>query len=86
MIVLPHGNQTKPALLTTEGAAAATRIDLTALRGIIEYDPDEFVFSALAGTPLEDIIKALSEHGQFLPFDPELSTNFAPMMKSRTPP
>lgn len=77
MIVLPHGNQTKPALLTTEGAAAATRIDLTALRGIIEYDPDEFVFSALAGTPLEDIIKALSEHGQFLPFDPPLANSGA---------
>lgn len=72
-VVIPHGNQTKPALLSAEDAEDITRIDLTALRGIIEYDPDEFVFTALAGTPLVDINKALSEHGQFLPFDPPLA-------------
>ena len=47
------------------------------MRGILEYDPDEFVFTALAGTPLAEISKTLSEHGQFLPFDPPLTDSGA---------
>lgn len=45
---------------------------MTSLRGIVEYEPSEFTFTALAGTPLREIAAALSEHGQYLPFDPPL--------------
>ena len=67
---MPHGNKTKSGLTNTTINTTATHIDLTGLSGILEYDPDEFVFTALAGTPIADISKTLSGHGQFLPFDP----------------
>jgi len=40
------------------------------LRGIIEYEPSEFTFTALAGTPIAEIAEALRQRGQYLPFDP----------------
>jgi glycolate oxidase FAD binding subunit len=62
----PTGAGTKPRLVATE----ATRLDLTRLRGILEYDPGEFTFTALAGTPVREVVAALAEKGQYLPFDP----------------
>ena len=64
--LLPVGAGTKPRLV----AADATRVDLTGLRGILEYDPGEFTFTALAGTPVREVVAALDEKGQYLPFDP----------------
>ncbi len=67
---LARGRGTKPPLSTSpEGAIA---LDLSGLSGIIEYEPGEFTFTALAGTPITEIAAALTEHGQFLPFDPPL--------------
>src|SRR5207253_308179 len=43
------------------------------LRGITEYDPSEFTFTAGAGTPVREIVAALAERGQYLPFDPMLA-------------
>jgi len=51
-----------------DGALISTR----RLSGIVAYDPGEFTFTALAGTPLRDICAALAERGQYLPFDPPL--------------
>src|SRR4029079_10168517 len=34
--------------------------------------PSEFTFTALAGTPIKEIVHALGERGQYLPFDPML--------------
>jgi glycolate oxidase FAD binding subunit len=42
------------------------------LSGILEYQPKEFTFTALAGTPLAVIEEVLSREGQYLPFDPPL--------------
>jgi len=42
------------------------------LSGLIEYQPDEFTFTAWAGTPIAEIEAILAEHGQSLPFDPPL--------------
>jgi glycolate oxidase FAD binding subunit len=42
------------------------------LRGVLQYEPSEYTFTAMAGTPLADIQTMLGEHGQFLPFDPPL--------------
>ena len=71
--VLPHGAGTKPALSgAPEGEADLTHLDLSALSGITEYDPAELTLTAQANTPLADLAAALSEHGQYLPFDPPL--------------
>lgn len=48
----------------------ATALDLTALSGIIDYQPEEFTISALAGTPVAELAARLAEHRQALPFDP----------------
>jgi len=68
--VLPIGARTKPRLSQVD--SGTTLISTRALRGILEYDPSEFTFTALAGTPLRDIAAALAERGQYLPFDPLL--------------
>jgi len=66
--LLPVGAQTKPGL----SAVDVPKLSTKQLRGILEYDPSEFTFTALAGTPLSEIQAALSEKGQYLPFDPFL--------------
>jgi glycolate oxidase FAD binding subunit len=74
--VLVRGGGTKPALSTPprgvppEGAAL---LDLSGLSGVLEYEPGEFTFTALAGTRVLDVQALLSEHGQYLPFDPPLA-------------
>ena len=63
------GAGTKPRL----SAVDVPKLSTLRLRGIIEYDPSEFTFTALAGTPVRDIAAALAERGQYLPFDPVLA-------------
>ncbi len=67
--VLVVGARTKPRLSAVPDVAL---LSMTGLRGIIEYDPTEFTFTALAGTPVREIAAALGEKGQYLPFDPML--------------
>src|SRR4051812_11005896 len=68
----PHliavGAGTKPRL----SAVDAVKLLTVHLRGISEYDPSEFTFTAAAGTPVREIAAALTERGQYLPFDPML--------------
>jgi glycolate oxidase FAD binding subunit len=66
--VLAVGASTKPRM----GQGDAVKISTTRLSGVTEYEPSEFVFTALAGTPLHDISATLAERGQYLPFDPPL--------------
>jgi glycolate oxidase FAD binding subunit len=66
--VLAIGARTKPRLSQVGGEV--TLLSTSALRGIVEYEPDEFTFTALAGTPVRDIAQVLAEKGQYLPFDP----------------
>jgi glycolate oxidase FAD binding subunit len=49
---------------------AATTISLANDRGIVEYVPGDLTLTARAGTPLSDIDRATTEHGQWLPLDP----------------
>ena len=64
------GNGSKPALhCAANGAAIA---DLSGMRGIIEYQPSEYTVTVRAGTPVRELSAALSEKGQYLPFDPLL--------------
>jgi glycolate oxidase FAD binding subunit len=69
--VVVVGAGTKPRLSAV--APEYARISTARLRGIVEYEPSEFTFTALAGTPLREIAAALAEKGQYLPFDPMLA-------------
>ena len=66
--VLAVGAGTKPVPAAVP--AGFTAIRLTGLAGIREYDPAEYTFTALAGTPLRTVAEELARHGQYLPFDP----------------
>lgn len=48
----------------------AHALDLSGLRGITLYEPEELVLSAWAGTPLAEIEAAVAEKGQMLAFEP----------------
>jgi glycolate oxidase FAD binding subunit len=50
----------------------ADTLDVSAHRGILDYQPRELVITARAGTPLADIAAALDEHHQMLSFEPPL--------------
>ena len=63
-----RGGGTKSGLWAPD--ADAVQLDARGLTGIIEYEPDEYVFTARAGTPLREIIATLEKSGQYLPFDP----------------
>ncbi len=63
-----EGNGSKAGL--GRPVAADTVLRLSGLTGITMYEPDEMVFSARAGTTLEEIEAALSERGQCLGFEP----------------
>jgi len=66
--LLARGGGTKSAL--SAPLPETTVLDLRGLSGMLEYEPGEFVFTALAGTPLQTLATALAAHGQYLPFDP----------------
>ncbi len=66
--VVVVGTGTKPRLAAV--GDDVVRISTARLRGIVEYEPSEFTFTALAGTPVREIAAALAERGQYLPFDP----------------
>ncbi len=65
---LAVGAGTKPRL--SQVAEDVVRISTAKLRGIVEYEPSEFTFTALAGTPVRELAAVLAERGQYLPFDP----------------
>ncbi len=51
-------------------AAPTRRLDLSALRGIVEYNPGDLTLTAGAATTLAEIDEATRAHGQWLPLDP----------------
>ncbi|HZB36579.1 MAG TPA: FAD-binding protein, partial [Beijerinckiaceae bacterium] len=54
------------------GRPAQTEATLSsaALTGVTLYEPAELVIAALAGTPLSEVVRALADRGQQLPFEP----------------
>ncbi|HID77538.1 MAG TPA: FAD-binding protein [Planctomycetaceae bacterium] len=66
-VVRVRGGGSKPAL------SADATLDLSGLRGVVDYDPSELTLVALAGTRVAEIQQLLGEHGQYLPFDPPLA-------------
>src|SRR6185295_2272695 len=69
--LLPRGGASKPALSTPDEGVAS--LELSGLRGVLEYEPGEFTFTALAGTPVGEVDALLAGQGQYLPFDPILA-------------
>jgi glycolate oxidase FAD binding subunit len=59
--------------------AQAELLDLSALEGILDYEPNELVLSARAATPLAAIESALRERRQRLAFEPP---DWAPLLAS----
>ncbi|ARP86161.1 glycolate oxidase subunit GlcE [Bordetella genomosp. 9] len=45
-------------------------LDVTAYRGIVNYQPSELVVTVRAGTPLRELEAELAAQGQMLPFEP----------------
>ncbi len=64
------GHRSKVNLLGSPGGQAD--LDLAPHCGIVDYQPEELVITARAGTPLSDIAAALNEHGQCLAADPPM--------------
>lgn len=58
------GGGTKSAL------SAGANLSTSKLSGILEYDPTEYTFTALAGTTLAEVRDVLGKDGLALPFDP----------------
>jgi glycolate oxidase FAD binding subunit len=53
------------------GPVVASRVlDVSGLRGVVEYVPGDLTLTALAGTTLAEITESTAEHGQWLPLDP----------------
>ena len=73
--LLPRGGGTKPAL--SEPPEGTVALELGALTGILEYDPEELTFTAHAGTPVREIAEALADNDQYLPFDPPFADSGA---------
>ncbi len=69
--VCVRGGGSKTALTCTEDGV--TLVSTAGLSGVLEYQPDEFTFSALAGTPVAELERILAEYDQYLPFDPLLA-------------
>ncbi|SMF67856.1 glycolate oxidase FAD binding subunit [Azospirillum oryzae] len=49
---------------------AGHALDLSGLSGVIAYEPEELVLTALAGTPMDSIRAMLADRGQHLAFEP----------------
>lgn len=45
-------------------------LDVSAVRGVVHYEPTELVITARAGTPLAEVEALLAQHGQMLGFEP----------------
>ena len=69
-LAVTAGRSKTPLVAGGDGVAV---IDLAGLTGLTEYEPDEYTFTAGAGTPLTELAAALAGNGQYLPFDPPLA-------------
>ncbi len=73
--IRPRGGGSKPVLSSPMGGFRS--LDMTGFSGVIEYEPEEYIITAQAGTRLAEVIPLLAHHGHYLPFDPLLTTRGA---------
>ena len=57
---------------TKSAISSSANVSLAGLVGVLQYEPAEFTFTALAGTRLSEVQQMLAEKQQYLPFDPPL--------------
>jgi len=57
---------------TKTATSRKANVSLSGLSGVLQYDPAEFTFTALAGTRLKEVRQLLESKQQYLPFDPPL--------------
>lgn len=57
---------------TKSAMSAGATLSLEGLSGVLEYEPAEYTFTALAGTKLSEVRDLLAANGQYLPYDPAL--------------
>lgn len=57
---------------TKSATSRSATVSLSGLSGVLQYDPAEFTFTALAGTRLDEVQQMLASKHQYLPFDPPL--------------
>ncbi len=67
----------KPRIRATGGGSKPGlsgwgNLTMNEVSGVLEYNPQEYTFTALAGTPVKEVQDLLAKHGQYLPFDPPL--------------
>jgi len=67
--VIPRGSGTKMGW-GNPPRAADLMLDLSGLRGILEYNPENLTVTTECGLPLSELQEALATKGQFLPLDP----------------
>lgn len=68
LAVAPIGGATMTALgMPPERYDLA--LDLSAMTGVVAYEPDDFTITVEAGMPLAALQRRLAEHGQFVPLD-----------------
>jgi glycolate oxidase FAD binding subunit len=70
-----HGGDSKAAI--GNAVAAGHALDLSALSGIVAYEPEELVLTARAATPMTEIAALLDQRGQMLAFEPP---DFGPLL------
>lgn len=63
------GGGSKP-FLSTGQPENSYRLDVSAHRGVISYEPRELVMRARAGTPIAELSAVVAAEGQMLAFDP----------------
>jgi glycolate oxidase FAD binding subunit len=69
LAVCPRGAGSKTSL-GQEPRRYDLALSTTGLSGLLEYRPDDLVAVARAGTPLSELQRAFSQHGQWLALDP----------------
>ena len=65
-----HGGDSKRDIIG-RNSPAGTPLDISIYQGISDYQPDELVLSARAGTPIGELEQTLDQQGQMLPFEPQ---------------
>ena len=73
--LIPRGGGTKPSLW--EVTDSTTLVDTAGLSGVVDYLPSEYTITVRSGTKLQEVIEALGQNGQYLPFDPPLAAQGA---------
>jgi glycolate oxidase FAD binding subunit len=76
----PVAGRSKPALSASAAPSAASAqsaapqlLDVSALTGVLEYQPAECTFTARAATTIAEIERMLAADGLYLPFEPPLA-------------